>query len=68
MSHETLHLPDDTTTIAAVKAYLAMRSEAWSLALAQPRVRAALDQKLASDDSVVRDGAELAFFPPVTGG
>jgi len=32
-------------------------------------VRCAIDQVMASDDGVVlADGAEVAFFPPVTGG
>ncbi len=31
-------------------------------------LRAALDQVLCDDSAAVRDGAELAFFPPVTGG
>ena len=31
-------------------------------------VRRALDQVLCDERPVVRDGAELAFFPPVTGG
>ena len=28
----------------------------------------ALDQTMAGDDALLRDGAEVAFFPPVTGG
>jgi molybdopterin synthase sulfur carrier subunit len=31
-------------------------------------VRTALDQVLCSEATPLRDGAELAFFPPVTGG
>ena len=31
-------------------------------------VRCALDQRQCDDDAPLRDGAEVAFFPPVTGG
>jgi len=31
-------------------------------------VRSALDQVLCDEDAVVGEGAEIGFFPPVTGG
>jgi molybdopterin synthase sulfur carrier subunit len=31
-------------------------------------VRAALDQAIADESTTIADGAEVAFFPPVTGG
>lgn len=31
-------------------------------------VRCALNQTMADDSAVIEDGAEVAFFPPVTGG
>jgi sulfur-carrier protein len=31
-------------------------------------LRMALDQVMASESAVLTDGAEVAFFPPVTGG
>jgi molybdopterin synthase sulfur carrier subunit len=31
-------------------------------------VRAAVDQVMADEAEPLRDGAEVAFFPPVTGG
>jgi molybdopterin synthase sulfur carrier subunit len=34
----------------------------------QRAVRCAVDQLMADEDSALRDGAEVAFFPPVTGG
>ena len=48
---------------------LRARGGAWDEALAEAkRVRAAVNQELAHGQSAVRDGDELAFFPPVTGG
>jgi molybdopterin synthase sulfur carrier subunit len=48
---------------------LVARSEPHARALARRRaVRCALDQTMADDATPLHDGAELAFFPPVTGG
>jgi molybdopterin synthase sulfur carrier subunit len=33
-----------------------------------PRIRIAVDQAMARADTPLREGAEVAFFPPVTGG
>ena len=42
---------------------------AYASALARGRaVRMALDQVLSDEAAALRDGAEVAFFPPVTGG
>jgi len=57
------------TSVASVRDALIARSPAHAQALARGRaVRTALDQTLCDEAAVVRDGAELAFFPPVTGG
>lgn len=46
--------------------------EVWQCALAQrpipPNTLCAVNQEYAGWDSAVRDGDEVAFFPPVTGG
>ena len=45
------------------------RGGAYASALARGRaVRMALDQVLSDEAAALRDGAEVAFFPPVTGG
>ena len=60
---------DGPSTVAAVRDALIARSPAHAQALARGRaVRTALNQTLCDEAAVVRDGAELAFFPPVTGG
>ena len=49
--------------------WLRDRGGAWETALGTGRnVRAAVDQRMARDDAALVDGAEIAFFPPVTGG
>jgi len=69
VSRESCELPPEVATPQQVRAWLRERGGAWATALAEGRnVRAAVDQVMASVDAPLRDGAELAFFPPVTGG
>jgi len=69
VDRETVDLPDDVTTAGGVRAWLRGRGGAWAAALAEGRnVRAAIDQRMAGPTTSVADGAEIAFFPPVTGG
>jgi molybdopterin synthase sulfur carrier subunit len=57
------------STVAALRDALIARGGAHSLALARERaLRSALDQVLCDESAALSDGAELAFFPPVTGG
>lgn len=56
-------------TPTALRAELAARGGAYAEVLAPGRaVRMALDQVMARGDEPLADGAEVAFFPPVTGG
>ncbi|GAB2507845.1 molybdopterin converting factor subunit 1 [Microbulbifer agarilyticus] len=56
------------TDIAGLRASLAARGSEWQAALASDQLQVALNQKLSSMDAAVKDGDEVAFFPPVTGG
>jgi molybdopterin synthase sulfur carrier subunit len=48
---------------------LIARGEPHASALARGRaVRMALDQIMSSESAALREGSEVAFFPPVTGG
>ena len=61
--------PAAEPTAAALRAWLRSQSDAHAQALAPGRaVRVAVDQALADEATSLRDGAEVAFFPPVTGG
>ena len=61
--------PEAEPTAAALRAWLREQSPAHAQALAAGRaVRVAVDQALADESATLRDGAEVAFFPPVTGG
>ena len=59
----------EAATVGALRDELIARGGVWAEALARGRaVRAALDQAMVGDEARLRDGAEVAFFPPVTGG
>ncbi|MFD2177329.1 molybdopterin synthase sulfur carrier subunit [Veronia pacifica] len=55
-------------TAEAVRQHLAAQSGKWALALEQGKLLVAINQTIASLDTPVKDGDEVAFFPPVTGG
>jgi molybdopterin synthase sulfur carrier subunit len=57
------------STVGSLRDQLIAQGAPHAEALARGRaVRAALDQVLCDDAAVLHDGAEVAFFPPVTGG
>jgi molybdopterin synthase sulfur carrier subunit len=68
-SSEQIDAPAGVATVGDLRAWLAQRGAPWSEAFAQVRpLRVAVDQAMAVDATRLRDGAEVAFFPPVTGG
>jgi molybdopterin synthase sulfur carrier subunit len=68
-AREECTLPPGVETIDALRAWLVARGEPWAAAFENTRqVRAAVDQAMARGDARLQDGAEVAFFPPVTGG
>jgi len=65
---ETIELPEGATVASARDALIA-RGTAHAGALARGRaLRSALNQALCEETAPLAEGAELAFFPPVTGG
>ena len=56
-------------TLADLRDELIARGGPHAAALARGKaVRMALDQIMRPESAALRDGAEVAFFPPVTGG
>jgi sulfur-carrier protein len=56
-------------TLAALRDELVARGGAHAEALARGRaVRVSLNQTMTDESAALSDGAEVAFFPPVTGG
>jgi sulfur-carrier protein len=57
------------STLASLRDQLLARGGRHAEVLARSRaVRAAVDQSMADESVALADGAEVAFFPPVTGG
>ncbi len=57
------------TTVADLLATLQARGGAWAEELAAGRAfRVAVNQDIVALDAALLDGAEVAIFPPVTGG
>ncbi len=68
-STEEIALPSDIATVAHLMDFLARRGDAWSsLFSGKQTVRAAINHTLVNSDAVIKDGDEIGFFPPVTGG
>ncbi len=67
-SGETVEMAGGST-VAQLRDALIARGGAHAEALARTRaIRTALDQTLCDESAALHDDAELAFFPPVTGG
>ncbi len=57
------------TTLGALRDQLCTIDPAHRAALERPRaLRCALDRAMRDESTPVAEGAEVAFFPPVTGG
>ncbi len=62
-------LDTDARTAAALRDALIARGGVYAESLARGKaVRVALNQTLCDESASLVEGAELAFFPPVTGG
>jgi molybdopterin synthase sulfur carrier subunit len=62
-------LAADPATLAELRAQLVARGGVWAEVFAtEQRVLAAINQEMAAADQPVREGDEVGFFPPVTGG
>jgi sulfur-carrier protein len=66
-SSETLQT--QAGTLAALRDELIARGGVHAQALARGKsIRVALNQSMAAESAALPEGAEVAFFPPVTGG
>ena len=65
---ETVELPAGSTVAALRDALLARGGRHAEVLAPQRAVRCALNQVMADSGAVLEEGAEVAFFPPVTGG
>jgi molybdopterin synthase sulfur carrier subunit len=67
-SAERIELPASLNTVTDLRDFIAGRGEPWTALLTTKNLRAAVNQGMVSMDASIKDGDEIAFFPPVTGG
>lgn len=66
---EQVELTPELTDLRALTAYLSGRGGVWADALGPDQsLMTAINQEMAGPDTRIRDGDEVAYFPPVTGG
>jgi molybdopterin synthase sulfur carrier subunit len=69
IEREQVAVPDTVSNVAALREHLRGRGGAWASELASTKpVRVAVNQDMGTDQTPLRSGDEIAFFPPVTGG
>ena len=68
-AEEQIDPPAAVTTIGELMTWLAKRGEEYAHAFDNPKViRAAIDKTHVRADAKIAGAAEIAFFPPMTGG
>ncbi|MDX1669258.1 MAG: molybdopterin converting factor subunit 1 [Limnobacter sp.] len=68
-STEAYEASETVKTVGALKQDLLINHSKFASACAEVgRVQVAVNQEMADDDAALQNGAEVAFFPPVTGG
>ena len=65
---EVIDMPAGVADVAALRNFLASRGDSWQVLTQTQNLRAAVNQRLAGPETLIVDGDEIAFFPPLTGG
>jgi sulfur-carrier protein len=69
VTHEAIALPAPSADVMAVLQTLQARGGKWqSNLVSDGKLKFAVNHIMVNADAPVRDGDEVAFFPPVTGG
>ena len=68
VADESIPLPETVSDVAGLRRWLQSRTGPWNEALSDRRLQVAVNQELVKGDAPLRDGDEVAWFPPVTGG
>jgi molybdopterin synthase sulfur carrier subunit len=63
------NIPNQVITIGDLRVYLSKKDSVWAESLAPHKnIRAAQNLEMVTMEEPIQEGAEIAFFPPVTGG
>lgn len=63
-----LEFTANVETAEQLRQQLSERGKNWALALTKGKLLVAINQTIMPLDSPIKEGDEVAFFPPVTGG
>ena len=65
---DSLEIEAKFQTAEQLRQHLSERGSKWALALESGKLLIAINQTISPLASEIKDGDEIAFFPPVTGG
>lgn len=65
---DSMQLATVPANLKTLRQELSQKSELWAETLGSQSALAAVNQTISDDDAALKDGDEVAFFPPVTGG
>jgi molybdopterin synthase sulfur carrier subunit len=68
VAREQVPLPQPATVSGLIDALVAQHGNSWHSLLKETRVLVAVNQTVVPITAAVKQGDEVAFFPPVTGG
>lgn len=69
LAREEIALPTNVSNVGQLLDFLRARGALWQDLLNDAKtVRVAVNQDLAANDTPIKEGDEVALFPPVTGG
>lgn len=65
---DSLEVEATFATAEQLRQHLAERSNKWALALQAGKLLVSINQTISPLSAEIKDGDEVAYFPPVTGG
>ncbi|QGM80771.1 molybdopterin synthase sulfur carrier subunit [Otariodibacter oris] len=65
---DSLELEANFSTAEQLREHLSQKGNKWALALESGKLLVAINQTISPLSAEIKDGDEVAFFPPVTGG
>ena len=65
---DAVEVNEHFATVEELRQHLAAKGDKWAFALQSDKLLVAINQTLMPLESAVKNGDEIAFFPPVTGG
>lgn len=68
LGQSQMQWPVRAACVSDLIAELQAQGEPWQSALARPDLLCARNQAMCNRNTEIKDGDEIAFFPPVTGG